>query len=61
MYIGTSETKPVNVIITEVTGRIVAQETVSLFIDISKLANGVYVVEIYNDNGKINTTKIIKQ
>ena len=50
-----------NIVITDITGKIVKQIASSDKIDISELTNGVYFIQVYNNPSILKTIKFIKK
>jgi hypothetical protein len=48
-------------IIKDITGRPVMEKSTKSIANIATLRNGIYIVEVYKNGSKINTTKIVKQ
>jgi hypothetical protein len=53
---------PVNVTVTDITGRVLIHSTQETFVDMSALVNGLYIVHIYNQEGAlIRVEKVVKE
>ena len=54
--------KPLNIVVSGIDGKIILEKSLSKDIDVAPLANGVYLITLYDEEGrKLLTKKLVKE